>query len=89
MIVGSGSGYFFPFAAFLVGLPRCFFGSGAGGINVIERGPVAAGHIAERFLGSFFHNLNHALPSRFDSQLRGWPEKYTPEYSDTMKLYWA
>ena len=57
----------FLFAALLVGLPRRFFGSGAGSINVIERGPVAAGHIAERFLGGFFHNLNHALPSRFDS----------------------
>ena len=57
----------FLFAALLVGPPRRFFGSGAGSINVIERGSVAAGHIAERFLGSFFHNLNHALPSRFDS----------------------
>ena len=55
------------FAALLVGPPRRFFGSGAGSINVIERGPVAAGHIAERFLGSLFHNLNHALPSKFDS----------------------
>ena len=57
----------FSFAAFFVGLPRLFVGSGTGSINVIERGPVAAGHIAERFLGGFFHNLNHALPSRFDS----------------------
>ena len=57
----------FSFTAFLAELPRRFLGCGAGSINVIERGPVAAGHIAERFLGSFFHNLNHALPSRFDS----------------------
>ena len=56
----------FSFAALLVGLPTRCFGSGAGSINVIERGPVAAGHIAERFLGGFFHNLNHDLPSRFD-----------------------
>ena len=57
----------FSFAALLVGPPRRFLGSRAGSINVIERGPVAAGHIAERFLGGFFHNLNHALPCRFDS----------------------
>ena len=57
----------FSFAALLVGLPRRCFGSGTGSINVIERGPVAAGYIAERFFWGFFHNLNHALPSRFDS----------------------
>ena len=57
----------FSFAAFLVGLPRRCFGSGTGSINVIERGPVATGHIAERFLGGFFHDLICAVPSRFDS----------------------
>ena len=57
----------FSFAAFFVGFLRRVFGTGTGSINVIERGPVAPGDIAERFLGSFFHNLNHALPSRFDS----------------------
>ena len=56
----------FSFTALLIGLPRRFFGSSTGSINVMERGPVAAGHIAERFLGGFFHNLNHDLPSRFD-----------------------
>ncbi len=56
----------FPFATFFPGLPRRFVGSGTGGVNVIERGPVAARYISERFGGSFFHNLNHALPSRFD-----------------------
>ena len=57
----------FSFASLLVSLLRRCFGSGTGSINVIERGPVAAGHIAERFLGGFFHNLNHTLLSRFDS----------------------
>ena len=57
----------FLFAALLVGPPRRFFGSGAGSINVIERGPVAARHISERFRGSFFHNLNYVLHGRFDS----------------------
>ena len=57
----------FPFATFLDGLPRRFVGSGTGGVNVIERGPVAARYISERFRGSFFHNLNYALHGRFDS----------------------
>ena len=48
-------------------LPRRFVGSSAGGVNVIERGPVAARHISERFRGSFFHNLNCVLHGRFDS----------------------
>ena len=56
----------FPFAAFLTWLPRCFVGSGAGGVNVIERGPIAARHITERFLGCFFHDLNRVLRGRFD-----------------------
>ena len=57
----------FLFAALLVGTPRRFFGRGAGSINVIERGPVATCHITERFLGSFFHDLNHFVLGRFDS----------------------
>ena len=48
-------------------LPRRFVGSSAGGVNVIERGPVAARHISERFRGSFFHNLNYVLHGRCDS----------------------
>ena len=61
----------FSFAAFLSGLSRRFFGSGATSINVIERGSVAARHISERFRGSFFHNLNYVLHGRFDLMRMG------------------
>ena len=34
------------------------------GVNVVERGTIAARHITERFLRSFFHYLNHVQSER-------------------------
>ena len=55
------------FHSFLARASRDFFFYGCRSIDVVECCPVAACHITERFLGSFFHDLNHFVLGRFDS----------------------
>ena len=58
---------FFPFASFFASLLRRIVRRVSGSVNVVERGTIAACHIAERFFGCFFHELNRALRGKFDT----------------------